>query len=239
MDQFAKTITALDNERLRPCRLFIRWPATWWLEVQAAVCPVAVVMINEDAQGALKMTRVHDQQPVQALGSNRPNEAFPRSHSPAGPEWASERSGCPGPETRHRRSSRTCDRDPESRIESAGRLTCRRSTASSCRRTTISSSLNSVDRNIRATSCRKRRRTMYKDGQHGTSQKRQPKESPFLRKPNFRTPHAHPLPDGPWVFQRQALEAPAAATLVARVRDRNHQAAIPNSQQRALVFSRT
>ena len=50
---------------------------------------------------------------------------------------------------------------------------------------------------------------------------------------------AHPLPDGPWVFQRQALEAPAAAALVARVRDRNHQPAIPNSQQRALVFSGT
>ena len=50
---------------------------------------------------------------------------------------------------------------------------------------------------------------------------------------------AHPLPDGPWVFQRQALETPQAAALVARVRDRNHQPAIPNSQQRALVFSST
>src|SRR5438093_1614676 len=27
---------------------------------------------------------------------------------------------------------------------------------------------------------------------------------------------AHPLPDGPWVFHRQALEAPTAAALVAR-----------------------
>jgi DNA invertase Pin-like site-specific DNA recombinase len=50
---------------------------------------------------------------------------------------------------------------------------------------------------------------------------------------------AHPLPDGPWVFQRQALEAPAAAALVARVRDRNPHPAIPNSQQRGLVFSST
>jgi DNA invertase Pin-like site-specific DNA recombinase len=50
---------------------------------------------------------------------------------------------------------------------------------------------------------------------------------------------AHPLPDGPWLFQRQALEAPAAAALVARVRERTHQPAIPNSQQRALVFSGT
>jgi hypothetical protein len=50
---------------------------------------------------------------------------------------------------------------------------------------------------------------------------------------------AHPLPDGPWVFQRQAIETPAAAALVARVRDRNHPPAIPNSQQPPLVFSGT
>jgi hypothetical protein len=50
---------------------------------------------------------------------------------------------------------------------------------------------------------------------------------------------AHPLPDGPWVFQRQALDAPAAAALVARVRDRTHGPAVPHSQQRALVFSGT
>jgi hypothetical protein len=49
----------------------------------------------------------------------------------------------------------------------------------------------------------------------------------------------HPLPDGPWIFQRRLLKAPAAATLVARVRDRNHQAAIPNSQQGNLGFSGT
>jgi hypothetical protein len=49
----------------------------------------------------------------------------------------------------------------------------------------------------------------------------------------------HPLREGPWVFQRQALEGPAAAALVARVRERNRPAAIPNSQQTALEFSGT
>jgi Helix-turn-helix domain len=49
----------------------------------------------------------------------------------------------------------------------------------------------------------------------------------------------HPLRDGPWVFQRRALEGPAAAALVARVRERNQLAAIPNSQQGALGFSGT
>ena len=47
----------------------------------------------------------------------------------------------------------------------------------------------------------------------------------------------HPLPDGPWVFQRNVLETSAAATLIDRVRRRTQQAAIPNSQQRTLNFS--
>jgi hypothetical protein len=50
---------------------------------------------------------------------------------------------------------------------------------------------------------------------------------------------AHPLADGPWVFQRQALETAAAAALVARVRDRNHRPAVPHFGQPALVFSST
>jgi hypothetical protein len=48
----------------------------------------------------------------------------------------------------------------------------------------------------------------------------------------------HPLADGPWVFRRSALETPAAATLVARVRRRTQDVAIPNSQQGTLGFSR-
>ena len=46
----------------------------------------------------------------------------------------------------------------------------------------------------------------------------------------------HPLPDGPWVFQRSVLNTPAAATLIARVREQNHQAEIPSSQQGTLGF---
>ena len=47
----------------------------------------------------------------------------------------------------------------------------------------------------------------------------------------------HPLPDGPWVFHRHVLETEAAATLVARVRRRTQEVAIPNAQQRTLGFS--
>jgi DNA invertase Pin-like site-specific DNA recombinase len=48
----------------------------------------------------------------------------------------------------------------------------------------------------------------------------------------------HPLPDGPWVFNRHVLTTEAAATLVARVRHRTQGVAIPNSQQGTLAFSR-
>jgi DNA invertase Pin-like site-specific DNA recombinase len=48
----------------------------------------------------------------------------------------------------------------------------------------------------------------------------------------------HPLPDGPWVFNRCVLTTEAAASLVARVRRRRREAAIPNTQQATLGFSR-
>jgi DNA invertase Pin-like site-specific DNA recombinase len=47
----------------------------------------------------------------------------------------------------------------------------------------------------------------------------------------------HPFADGPWVFKRSVLETPVAATLVARVRRRTHEVAIPTSQQETLGFS--
>jgi DNA invertase Pin-like site-specific DNA recombinase len=50
---------------------------------------------------------------------------------------------------------------------------------------------------------------------------------------------AHPLPDGPWVFQRPALDTPRAAALVTRVRERHHRPAVLHSEQPALVFSGT
>jgi helix-turn-helix protein len=47
----------------------------------------------------------------------------------------------------------------------------------------------------------------------------------------------HPLADGPWVFKRSALETPAAATLVARVRRQGQQPTIPSSEQPTFGFS--
>jgi hypothetical protein len=47
----------------------------------------------------------------------------------------------------------------------------------------------------------------------------------------------HPLPDGPWVFSRAALATEAAERMVARIRRRHHEAAVPDAQQATLGFS--
>jgi Helix-turn-helix domain len=49
----------------------------------------------------------------------------------------------------------------------------------------------------------------------------------------------HPLPDGPWVFRRDALTTPMADKLVERVRQSRRHAAIPPTQQDTLTFSGT
>ena len=46
----------------------------------------------------------------------------------------------------------------------------------------------------------------------------------------------HPLPDGPWVFRRVALETEATASFVARVRRRSQEAAIPDAHRHPSVF---
>ena len=49
----------------------------------------------------------------------------------------------------------------------------------------------------------------------------------------------HPLNDGPWVFNRHALETEAAAKLVARARRTLKEPALPTAQQQILNFSTT
>jgi DNA invertase Pin-like site-specific DNA recombinase len=49
----------------------------------------------------------------------------------------------------------------------------------------------------------------------------------------------HPLADGPWVFNRRALETDAATKFVARVRWTNRETAGPTSQQSKFGFSTT
>jgi len=49
----------------------------------------------------------------------------------------------------------------------------------------------------------------------------------------------HPLDDGPWIFNRRAIETEAAAQFLARVRGSNRNPAIPTSKQSTLGFSTT
>jgi hypothetical protein len=46
----------------------------------------------------------------------------------------------------------------------------------------------------------------------------------------------HPLGDGPWIFNRQALETEAARRVVERARKRRTDPAGPNSGQRTFDF---
>ena len=47
----------------------------------------------------------------------------------------------------------------------------------------------------------------------------------------------HPLPDGPWLFQRTDLEGPAGQHLAARAKNRRNHPAIPDLNQQNLFIS--
>jgi DNA invertase Pin-like site-specific DNA recombinase len=49
----------------------------------------------------------------------------------------------------------------------------------------------------------------------------------------------HPLPDGPWLFNRRALQTSAASELVRRIKNGRHDAAARNADQSILEFSNT
>jgi hypothetical protein len=49
----------------------------------------------------------------------------------------------------------------------------------------------------------------------------------------------HPLPDGPWVFNRRALQTPTASDLVRRIKTGRHGPAARNADQSILDFSNT
>ena len=49
----------------------------------------------------------------------------------------------------------------------------------------------------------------------------------------------HPLDDGPWIFNRRAIETEAAAQFLARFRGSNRNPAILTSKQSTLGFSNT
>lgn len=46
----------------------------------------------------------------------------------------------------------------------------------------------------------------------------------------------HPLGDGPWIFNRRALETEAARTVAERARNRHPNPALPNPGQKTFGF---
>jgi hypothetical protein len=54
-------------------------------EVERAMRPVRVVVIDEDAEHVLEVSAVEDQEPVEALSANGADEARPRSPSARAP----------------------------------------------------------------------------------------------------------------------------------------------------------
>src|SRR6266545_188131 len=74
VDEAAESITSVDLPyRWRPVLALerLRWP-----ELECAVRPLAVVVVDVDAQHAFEVLAVEDQQPVQTLGAHGPEEAF-------------------------------------------------------------------------------------------------------------------------------------------------------------------
>jgi hypothetical protein len=49
----------------------------------------------------------------------------------------------------------------------------------------------------------------------------------------------HPLADGPWVFNRRALQTPAALELVHRIKGGRYDPTARDTNQRTLDFSNT
>jgi len=70
------TVSALDEGCGRVRDLRLPSQGIGRLEIERPVWPVAVVVVCEDAEDALKVPSVHDQEPVQALGRDGADEAL-------------------------------------------------------------------------------------------------------------------------------------------------------------------
>jgi hypothetical protein len=64
VDEPAQTVASFHRYWSRITAPLDRWPAIWRRELQAAMCSMAVVMIDELRQGSLKVPSAANQQPV-------------------------------------------------------------------------------------------------------------------------------------------------------------------------------
>jgi hypothetical protein len=73
VDEAAEAVMALDRAGggCRPWLVRLQW-----LELERAMRPLRVVVLDEDAQDALEVAAVEDQQPVEAFGADGSDEAL-------------------------------------------------------------------------------------------------------------------------------------------------------------------
>jgi hypothetical protein len=64
VDESPEPISALDEVRRRMHDLRFPGRRIWRLQIECAVWPVAVVVAGEDAEDALEVSSIHDQQPA-------------------------------------------------------------------------------------------------------------------------------------------------------------------------------
>ena len=77
MDQSAEPISTLDMAWSRRRDKSERWLLRIWRrEVERAVRPVAFVVLHEDAQHALELPPVDDEEPIETLGPDGADEAL-------------------------------------------------------------------------------------------------------------------------------------------------------------------
>lgn len=102
VQESAETVATFQHYQLRPRPRRRRHPTIRRRQVQAAMRPPTVVMINEHGARALQMPGVEDQEPNPGILIERSGRTALRSHSPRGLESASERFGCFRPRIRYR-----------------------------------------------------------------------------------------------------------------------------------------
>jgi hypothetical protein len=67
VDEAADAVAAVDRSGAWRLLLAV---ASWWQQVEGAVRPLAVVVVDEDAQHLLEVAAVEDQQPVETFGAD-------------------------------------------------------------------------------------------------------------------------------------------------------------------------
>ena len=76
MDEATEAVSALDDARWRVQHAQAADRGIGWLQIEGAMRPVRVVVVDKDSEHALEVASVHDQEPVEALGADGADETL-------------------------------------------------------------------------------------------------------------------------------------------------------------------